>query len=94
MTTFAAPPSHAAKLLSHAIGDLRVARDPHQPFAAGDGEGRSEERLRTVRHRGVRDVTQVLSDAALAHHPVTIGERLDLARLGEQLRQRRQVGQT
>ena len=38
------------ELLGHAIGDLGVAGDPHQPLAAGHDEGRGEERLGAVRH--------------------------------------------
>ena len=81
------------QLLGDAIGDLRVARDPDEPLAARKREGRGEERLGAVRHRRVRDVAQVLADAALAHRPEALDERGHLAGLGEQARQRRQVRQ-
>ena len=47
-----------AKLLGHAVGDLRVAGDPDEALADGPlGEGRGKVCLRPVRHRDEPDVT-------------------------------------
>ena len=81
------------QLLGDAIGDLGVARDPDQAFAAGVRERRGEVRLRAVRHLRVGDVTQVLADPALAHRPEAVDERLELAGPGQQAGECRQIGQ-
>ncbi len=84
------------ELLGHPVADLRVAGDPHQPFATGDlCQGGREIALGAVRHGHQADVAARPTRAGIialpgSEAPAELGER---ARGGEQGRQGGQVGQ-